>query len=86
MTDRPQFPESGDDSGMRYDDESTTGLPRWVKVVGIVVAIMALLVVIMMLVGGGGRHNPLRHVGERGSISPAKIIIGVHALPATGRG
>jgi hypothetical protein len=86
MTDPPRSRGTGDDGGTRYDRDSSTGIPRWVKVVAIVVAIMALLVVVMMLVGGGGRHNPLRHVGERGSISPAKITIGVHALSGTARG
>jgi hypothetical protein len=50
-------------------------------VVGIVVAILALLVVVMMLVGGG-RHNPLRHVGERGGTPPASVTAGGYAPPA----
>jgi hypothetical protein len=59
MTDQPRRPDPSDDSWLRYDDESSTGIPHWVKVVGIIVALVALLVVIMLLVGGG--HSPRRH-------------------------
>ncbi len=59
MTDQPGQPEPGDDPGMPYDREPTGGIPRWVKVVAIVVAVLALLVVTMLLVGGG--HGPRRH-------------------------
>jgi hypothetical protein len=61
MTDPPRRPEiSDDDSGLRYDRESSAGIPRWVKLVGIIVAVLALLVVLVLLVGGGG-HGPSRH-------------------------
>jgi hypothetical protein len=49
-----------DDRDGRYEREPTTRIPRWVKVAGIVVAVLALLVVIAMLVGGGA-HGPGRH-------------------------
>ncbi len=49
-----------DDHDNRYEHEPATRIPRWVKVAGIVVAVLALLVVIAMLVGGGG-HGPGRH-------------------------
>ena len=62
MIDPPPQPETSDDNGMRYDGDSRTGIPRWVKVVGIVVAVLALLVVIVLLVGGGGGHGPSRHM------------------------
>jgi hypothetical protein len=60
MTDPPHDTDTSDDDGTKYDYESPTGIPRWVKVVGIVLAILALLVVIMLLVGDGG-HSPRRH-------------------------
>jgi hypothetical protein len=41
-------------------EETETGVPRWVKVAGIVAAVVALVVVAVMLVGGGG-HTPRRH-------------------------
>jgi len=49
MADPSPYPDSGDD----------TGIPRWVKVFGIIVLIIVLLVVIVMLAGGGpGGHTP----------------------------
>jgi hypothetical protein len=58
VTDPPRPRKTGNDSGMEYDREATTGIPRWAKVAGIVVAVLALLIVVMMLVGGGGGHRP----------------------------
>lgn len=58
MTDHPRHHEASDDTGMQYEREST-GLPRWVKVAGIVIAVVVLLVVVVMLVSGG--HGPRRH-------------------------
>ena len=38
------------------------GIPRWVKLVGLVVLILVLLVLVMLVVGGGGgQHGPRRH-------------------------
>jgi hypothetical protein len=54
--------EDGGDEGFDYDREPATGMPRWVKVGGIIVAVLALLVVIMLLVGGPGGHGPSRHM------------------------
>jgi len=48
---------------MDYDHESRTGLPRWVKVAGIVLAVVALLVVVMMLIGGGVHRPTFNHGG-----------------------
>jgi hypothetical protein len=58
MTDQHRSPESN-------------GLPRWVKVVGIVVIVVALLFVAMMLIGGPGGHGPSRHGGS-GSQAPVQ--------------
>lgn len=43
-----------------------TGLPRWVKVAGIIVAVVALLFIVMNLVGGSGGmgHNVPDHSGD----------------------
>jgi hypothetical protein len=67
MSDQPRTPESGDDSGMVYPRESPNGIPRWVKVAGIIVALVALVVVVVLLAGGDdGGHGPSRH-GSGGS-------------------
>lgn len=63
------------------------GTPRWVKISGIIVGILALLVVVMA-VAGGGRHSPFRHFssgaddGARPPIlSATEIELAVHTLP-----
>jgi hypothetical protein len=61
MAEPPPHRETSDDDGVRYDDESRTRIPRWVKVVGIVLAVLAVLIVVVMLIGGGGGHGPRRH-------------------------
>jgi hypothetical protein len=85
MTDRPRSPNPGDDSGMLDDRESAPGIPRWVTVVGIVVAVVALLVVVMLLVGAGGGaggHGPQRHgAGSAGGQGPPSSVTAVH-LPS----
>lgn len=73
MADPSRSPGTGDDDGTGYDREPPPGVPRWVKVIAIVIAIVALLVVVMMLVGGGGQHNPLRHVAEGGGTPPVSV-------------
>jgi hypothetical protein len=37
------------------------GMPRWVKVSGVIAIVLALLVVIIVLVSGG-EHGPRRHL------------------------
>jgi hypothetical protein len=83
MTDRPRSPQPDDDSGMVDDRESAPGIPRWVKVVGIVLAVVALLVVVMLFVGGGdGGHGPRRHgAGSAGGQAPPSSVTAVHLPP-----
>lgn len=47
--------------------------PRWVKIAGILTAVLALAVLLLVLLGGGpGKHGPGRHGagGERSSTEP----------------
>lgn len=44
-------------------DDTSGGMPRWVKAVGIVVFVVAALVLAMLLTGVGGDHGPGRHSG-----------------------
>jgi hypothetical protein len=52
------------------------GMPRWVKVSGIVVGVLVLLAVIITVTGMGGPHGPGRHTwsaetGERNATGQA---------------
>lgn len=56
-------------------DRDSTGMPRWVKVFGIIALVLALLFVVMLV--GGGRHGPARHrvaVGEVGGETPPATV------------
>jgi hypothetical protein len=55
----PPHPQESTPAGA--DRASPPGMPRWVKVSGIVVAVLIILVVLMMLLAGGG-HGPGRHI------------------------
>ncbi|GAA0458289.1 hypothetical protein Aca07nite_64590 [Actinoplanes capillaceus] len=39
------------------------GVPRWVKVIGIVVVVLAALLIIAQVTGIAGEHGPGRHLG-----------------------
>lgn len=54
MADKPPYP----------------GTPRWVKVSGVILAILALLVVVLLF-AGGGRHGPFRHLPPTGAAGGA---------------
>ena len=55
----------------RYrNSREEAGIPRWVKVLGIVVAVVVLLVVATMFIGSGG-HSPRRHGGAGGDVPSA---------------
>ena len=63
------------------------GMPRWVKVFGIVVLVLVLLFVARMFIGGG-EHGPGRH-GPSGSAGSQGLTSGVmqdHSPPEGGRG
>lgn len=48
---------------------SYPGVPRWVKVSGIIALVLVVLIVVLLLGGGGpGRHGPGRHMS--GSNAP----------------
>jgi hypothetical protein len=53
------------------DQPPYPGIPRWVKVFGIIALVLVLLVIIMMFAGGGS-HGPGRHLpsGDAGSQMP----------------
>lgn len=43
------------------DSESAPGVPRWVKVFGVVTVIVVLLAIVAMILAGG-KHGPGRHL------------------------
>jgi hypothetical protein len=59
MADPPSYPDTDDDTAVAPDRGSATGRPRWVPVLGIVIAIvLVLLLVVLHLTGvlGPGAH------------------------------
>jgi hypothetical protein len=61
---------------------SDAGTPRWVKVFGIILAIVVLLFVVMMLTGGG-KHGPGRHAPS-GDAGTALARVAEGHTPPTG--
>jgi hypothetical protein len=90
MADSPPYSDTGDETGVGSDRESTT-TPRWVKVFGIIALVLVLLFVIMLLTGVGGGHGPGRHTASGdpgGQTRPSSVTasagIGGHTPPAGG--
>jgi hypothetical protein len=55
----PRYPDAEDDTGARADRRSAAGAPRWITVLGIVIAILVVLtLVVLHLTGaiGPGLH------------------------------
>lgn len=49
------------------------GAPRWVKIIGVAAAVLALVVLIVVLAGGGpGRHGPGRHIPASAPSGPSR--------------
>ena len=64
MADPTASPDPGTGTGVgpsRTSTASYPGTPRWVKVFGIVTAVLVLLVAILLITGVGGGHGPGRH-------------------------
>jgi hypothetical protein len=71
-TDNPDvLADPAGDSGIVRDREGDpvsppSGMPRWVKVSGIIALALVLLFVVLHLTGLGGDHGPGRHVNGDG--------------------
>ena len=67
MNDPLRSPGNGDDSVVGPDRGSTTGAPRWVKVLGIIVVVLVLGFLVGLLTGGHGpgRHTPSGLTSDR---------------------
>ena len=53
--------------------ESPPGVPRWVKVAGIVVGLLILLFVVLQLTGVAGQHGPGRHMSGSAGLPAAAV-------------
>lgn len=52
---------SGDTDNQSTDHPSSPGMPRWVKVSGMVVLLLVLLLVVVFMFDIGGTHGAGRH-------------------------
>jgi hypothetical protein len=61
------------------------GVPRWAKVVGIIVAVVILLAIVMMVAGGGGGHRIPDHGLGRPDTPAVAAAVDESPAPADGR-
>jgi hypothetical protein len=75
MTDPRRSPDNG------VAPDRGEGMPRWLKLTGIIVLILILLVGVMLLVGGG--HRPRRHAasGDPGGQTPPFSVTTPRGVP-----
>jgi hypothetical protein len=69
MADPTRPPNSEDITGAGRDRGSASGMPRWVKLLGVIAAVVVALAITLMLSGG---HGPGRHM-HGGLVSPATV-------------
>ena len=85
MADPPRARDPGEDADLAADHRSPPGMPRWVKVSGIIVAVLVLLLVIVLLLAGG--HGPRRHLsGGAGGYAPRSSVTASLTLSGGGPG
>jgi hypothetical protein len=80
MADPPRAGDPDEAADLAADRGSPPGMPRWVKVSGIIVAVLVLLLVIVLLVSGG--HGPRRHAsGDAAGHAPRSSVAASLTLP-----
>ncbi len=52
MADPSHSPETGDNAGRGRDREATSGTPRWIVIVGIVIAVVLLGLIVFLHLSG----------------------------------
>lgn len=62
------------ESAGRPDDESTWKRPRWVTVLLVAAAVLAVLALVAVLTGLGGGHGPGRHLGATSLSAPVQTL------------
>lgn len=84
MTDRTGSAESEGARGREYGGDPPAGLPRWMKIAGLVALLLALVVAVALIVGGG-EHGPSRHTSSGlPGIDPAPTAV-MDDLPVRSR-
>lgn len=68
MSEAPASREPDDRGGA--PGSAPTGMPRWVKLLG-VAALAVLAVIVVVLLVAGGDHGPARHMGAAGQLALA---------------
>lgn len=63
-------PESRSEDVAGMSPAAEPGMPRWVKVLGVIAAIVIVLVIVLLLIGG---HGPGRHTG----LGQDLVVLGV---------
>lgn len=63
MAERLPTTDDRDDGSAKPTDGRPPGMPRWLKVSGVIVIGLILLLVVLQLAGIGGGHGPRRHGG-----------------------
>lgn len=73
------------DTGDAATPDRSDGMPRWVKVFGIIGIVVALLIVIVLLVGDGS-HGPGRHLpgGDASRVETPQRHVAVSGIPDHG--
>jgi hypothetical protein len=74
MGDPTREHDTGDDLGVGTDRDSPNGTPRWVKMFGLIAALLLVLLLVIALLTGG--HGPGRHglSGDAGGDKPPASI------------
>ncbi|MEU3641282.1 hypothetical protein AB0H23_34330 [Streptomyces albogriseolus] len=76
MVDPPQEPGTRDKTSGVPGRTPVAGMPRWVKVSGLIALIVVLLVGVMLLVKGPGEHGPGRHFGGQAPLVGVAETVG----------
>jgi hypothetical protein len=74
---RDELPGPRDEAGS-VERSPTMRMPRWVKVFGLVVAVLLVAMAVAMLVSGA-RHGPGRHLSSAPQVPPALVHAGARA-------
>ena len=79
-------PGRADPAGTRVQRPPST--PRWVKIIGVVVAVLLLVIVIVLVSGGDddAQHGPGRHAGPAGTSHPERSAPESSAVAPSGHG